>query len=486
MQGRRLRAVSLSCAAALALCGSGCDPDGPFVDVGPALDAAPDGYAAPDGAAMDAPVAVDGAPLDAAPDGTMADAGADAAPCLCVERACHVSFCEDAVCRYEPLDGVACGEGVCHAGACEPHRCGDGVRARTGAAREGCDDGNTEDGDGCDEVCVPTPLAVAHETEAVAFEDLAVVAPPGALVAVWIEQTRAIAQRHVRLWWRTQRAGAFESSVRTLRTGFDVLGVEAARSGPDEVVVAVQTVAGIELFVVGASDIDSVRSTGDADDREVALAGTETGHVVAWRRRNTVWLRERTRFVSADQLVASDAVGEVAVGTRRDPMSRRGAVVYESETGLRRRSFVDGVPTSEARALGSDATTPRASASSDGVAYGYTEHADDFEGDVRVQFEGRHTVAATGAREVLLELAPFEDGFVALYGEGAFEWPNIAFDDAAFLPPEVDDLRALFTHATTGHHAALAASGDGVVAGLFARIDDSPHRQLVLYSLPGT
>ncbi len=360
------------------------------------------------------------------------------------------------------------------------------MRARGGAAREGGDDGNGEDGDGCNAACVPTPMVVAYEAEAVGFEDLAVVAPPGGLVAVWVEQTRATAQRDVRLWWRTQRAGAFESTVRTLRTGFDVLGIEAARSGPDEVVVAVQTVAGIELFVVGDSDVTATRSTGDADDRDVALAPTDVGHVVAWRRRNEVWLRERTRFVGVDERVASDAVGAVSVGTRRDPMARRGAVVYESETGLRRRSFANGIPTGEARALGSDATSPSACASGDGLAYGYTEHADDFEGDVRVQFEGRHTLAGTAAREVLLELAPFEEGFVALYEDGPFQWPNVAFDDAAFLPPEVDDLRALFTRATTESRAAIAASADGVVAGLVARVDDSRYRQLVLYSLPGT
>ncbi len=70
--------------------------------------------------------------------------------------------------------------------------------------------------------------------------------------------------------------------------------------------------------------------------------------------------------------------------------------------------------------------------------------------------------------------------------DGPFQWPNVAFDDAAFLPPEVDDLRALFTRATTESRAAIAASADGVVAGLVARVDDSRYRQLVLYSLPGT
>ncbi|MEM9865641.1 MAG: DUF4215 domain-containing protein [Myxococcota bacterium] len=53
-----------------------------------------------------------------------------------------------------PLEGDACtqasgGPGTCRAGACAPDGCGDGVRS----GDEQCDDGNTMEGDGCDNDC---------------------------------------------------------------------------------------------------------------------------------------------------------------------------------------------------------------------------------------------------------------------------------------------------------------------------------------------
>lgn len=86
----------------------------------------------------------------------------------CVARdACEVAACNVGLCVRYPNwnDGQACGEGVCQDGECTVSGCGDGLRS-VGAdgqvAREGCDDGNTESGDGCTSDCRPEFVDVAN------------------------------------------------------------------------------------------------------------------------------------------------------------------------------------------------------------------------------------------------------------------------------------------------------------------------------------
>ena len=66
----------------------------------------------------------------------------------CVTPACEESFCV----FYHNDNGLACGDqGTCMAGRCdgETAQCGNGFKATT----EGCDDGNPDNGDGCDSQC---------------------------------------------------------------------------------------------------------------------------------------------------------------------------------------------------------------------------------------------------------------------------------------------------------------------------------------------
>lgn len=73
---------------------------------------------------------------------------------------CHV---------LEMSDGEPCGETeaeICYAGACFTRMgCGDGYRepGSPGWTREGCDDGNDQDGDACSSECEPTRLVVSSQ-----------------------------------------------------------------------------------------------------------------------------------------------------------------------------------------------------------------------------------------------------------------------------------------------------------------------------------
>lgn len=103
-------------------------------------------------------------PFDAGTDGA---AVPDAtAPCVCEPASdCESAACVDGACvRTAVSDGLTCGSDaeICVAGACAPRGCGDGYREPgPKPAREGCDDGNTADGDTCSSSCTPTPFVVA-------------------------------------------------------------------------------------------------------------------------------------------------------------------------------------------------------------------------------------------------------------------------------------------------------------------------------------
>ncbi len=128
----------------------------------------------------DADIAADGGtsdatvPMDAGsePDGGAAsDAGlpdTDAGLCGLCEAAddCETATCTELGCeRVRMPDGTGCtsvADGICVSGTCVARGCGDGYREPgPSPAREGCDDGNTLDGDACDSTCTPSVLVVA-------------------------------------------------------------------------------------------------------------------------------------------------------------------------------------------------------------------------------------------------------------------------------------------------------------------------------------
>lgn len=131
-----------------------------------AVAGAPDG-SPPDAAPPDAASAPD-APPDADPPAPDA-APPDADPCAACTAAseCHLPTCTAGVCGEAPVgDGTLCGAGdgttICVEGGCVTRGCGDGYREPGPVpAREGCDDGNVADGDGCSASCTPTQLVAA-------------------------------------------------------------------------------------------------------------------------------------------------------------------------------------------------------------------------------------------------------------------------------------------------------------------------------------
>lgn len=76
--------------------------------------------------------------------------------------------CVDRVCVETASgtpDGTACGGSggtqICAGGTCVMRRCGDGYVDRTAMPPEYCDDGNTNDGDGCNNECTRSCVAPA-------------------------------------------------------------------------------------------------------------------------------------------------------------------------------------------------------------------------------------------------------------------------------------------------------------------------------------
>lgn len=127
----------------------------------------PDGFSPPDAfMPPDAFIPPDAfMPPDAfAPDAFVPpDAGFDCTTCRAA-LPCETLRCVTS-CEYTPsVNGTSCGgdDSVCVAASCVMRRCGDGWR-ETGSSSspvEGCDDGNTTAGDGCDAMCDAEPLLV--------------------------------------------------------------------------------------------------------------------------------------------------------------------------------------------------------------------------------------------------------------------------------------------------------------------------------------
>lgn len=154
-------------------------------------------------------------PVDSgAPEAGSLDAGVDAGSCDCTPSSpCVTATCETGACVEAPVpDGILCGEAddhVCVDGACVARACGDGYREPASSSlREGCDDGNTEDGDLCSPDCEPVAGLVAYDPTGDRHARLAPQGPSvgvdgaGRVLFVWQEDglipDRAMAQRATR------------------------------------------------------------------------------------------------------------------------------------------------------------------------------------------------------------------------------------------------------------------------------------------------
>jgi len=183
--GTRWRELAL-----VALVSVGCDPggngDASALD-GSVLDAAALDAPSDDATELDVTdVGLDAPELDALElDAPVADGG-----CVCFsEDFCIAVTGCDLSCTYAPRpDGTACPAGVCRMGVCTavPPGCGDGVRTLT-PMREGCDDGNLDDGDACSPGCAPSLLVVSSPVGEAASEVTMAIDGGGRVLFSWLE-----------------------------------------------------------------------------------------------------------------------------------------------------------------------------------------------------------------------------------------------------------------------------------------------------------
>lgn len=79
--------------------------------------------------------------------------------------------CSEGLCRQISIgtpDGTTCGIGsaeICVGGMCVAARCGDGFVDRSATPPEYCDDGNTNDNDGCSNSCTRNCVLPAPQCE---------------------------------------------------------------------------------------------------------------------------------------------------------------------------------------------------------------------------------------------------------------------------------------------------------------------------------
>ncbi len=460
-------ATLLGCVLVAACSGSHVSDD---VDGGPEPDARPDVLPVLD-ATIDPP---DAEATDA--DLGVLDPSDDAGPaCSCgTPPQCMVARCVDGACVEEPVeDGSACGESDathCVAGSCVVRGCGDGYREPHGALREGCDDGNLVDGDGCTSECSPTVAFREIEDEDWALVDAAVFDGGEA----WIEQERETAMRSLLV-----RMGAHRVELESPRSWIE--SPVAARVG-DGVVVAWERLDGVALArVTTAGDVLPLTSTGDPSDRSVALAATSEGFVVAWRRDDMVWLREHRGSVRGEpRPIGRDADGEVSLAAA----GRDGVVAWESEGRIVARSFSEGVAVGEAQVVADQALDPHAVISGSAHAFAWTSHADDFFGDVLVGLPGSAiAVASSEARERTRGIVPFGPSWAEMHEVGPLASPALAFGADAFVVPELEDVMEALRFADP-QTTAIAPARGGLVVAWIGYTGGGPHRQLATFFLP--
>jgi cysteine-rich repeat protein len=306
------RAVATGCLIALAsACTLAACSDAPAIDDMIYVDASPqdDGaYDAGDGDVSDARVdrdagdaLRDGGPIDgdvtedAAIDaGVIDDAAVDASgscatPCVPTGD-CDTSVCVDGACVAGVVDdGELCRAmtGICVLGACVARACGDGYRESGPVpAREGCDDGNILDGDGCSSMCAASPVGMPG---GVRYE---IAAPTAGGPALAVDGTGSA----LAVWYTSADMG------RVMGMRYDVFGapvdlapfvIEAPAYSNVAPVVAGRTGGGWAVaFIAGGVQLRLIASDATVGARQLVagdgtaaapdIVGLASGFVVAW------------------------------------------------------------------------------------------------------------------------------------------------------------------------------------------------------------
>ncbi|MEM9075247.1 MAG: hypothetical protein AAGE52_42515 [Myxococcota bacterium] len=437
------------------------------VDVGPFVDAA----WTPDASMPDS--ALDGG-ADASDAALTSDAevdSPDAAVCECgTPPPCFVARCEEGVCVEEPMpDGASCGEDEslhCVASECVVRACGDGYREPDGALREGCDDGNLIEGDGCSSACEPTVSVLAVEDDERRFVETAAAGE----AVVWIEEERATAMRTLRL---------VRDGEETLVAGpVPWIAHPSVAVDDEDTVVAYETARGVELRRV--RDATST-AMAPVDGVNVAAASTGEGVVVAWREEDgRIWIREHRGSIRMSPAALSvGATGALSVTTN----GREGVVAWESEGQIWARAFSSGEAAGDVYLVADEAIGPRVTGLGGfAFAFSWTSFADDFFGNVIAGELGRTvTVAESDARERSRQIVPFGRAWAELHEVGPLALPVLGFGDT-FVPDELAELADAIRFADP-QTTSLTRTGSGATVAWIGS-SASGERELATFFLP--
>lgn len=290
-----------------------------------------------DANSTDGPIIIDVASSDAfdAPGDVGSDAGCDAR-CVSEPNPCIVvSGC---ACTITPRpDGTSCGSHgeTCSASVCTPPApgCGSGWRDLV-PTREGCDDGNTEDGDACSSGCTPTLLVIASPPGEEASTVSAAADGEGNMLFAWVESIPATASTERTLSARAaiySATGVLSVPAFDLETGLPIGGavtpVAAGLATGWAVAWRSTTIEGrdADLGGIAYAVIDVTGTRGRVrqanteerfDQREPSIAPFEEGFAIAWTdgsdRPADPGLGIRLRTFDARGLPAGWAAAEVA------------------------------------------------------------------------------------------------------------------------------------------------------------------------------
>jgi len=294
--------------ALLAACGLGCS-NGPATaaaeDAGARDARAYDSAVDPDGGDVtDASVAEDGSERDAIADAA-GDAAATCDPVCVPSNECVTATCVAGACEESPVDdATTCGEmseRVCVRGSCLARGCGNGLRETTGTPREGCDDGNVLEGDGCSPMCTPTAFVVEAPPSGgttAPTRGASAIAPDGfgSLLFVWTTQSSSEAH----LVARRYTAGG--APVPAAADPIAIDGPLLLPTSADPVVAGLPTGGWVVAWIAersGSRDIvyRLVASDGSLSEERIAnaertnvqeqprIATLDGGFVIAWTNR---------------------------------------------------------------------------------------------------------------------------------------------------------------------------------------------------------
>lgn len=520
----------------------------------------------------DARVDADPAPIDAGWDAAVADAGVDAGidagwdagvdagvdagpdaapdaapPCpVCVASGpCVSSECVAGACvESNLLDGTRCGDAlanVCIAGVCQVPACGDGVREPSGPAREGCDDGNLVDGDGCSSTCEPEPIVIEYDPSGspTGYPDpqgpTIAADGRGQLLVVWIEVDYVDSMQINRLVARRYSEGGVALPV----AGDDPIEIDPKLPSTT---LATPTVAGLSPSgwvvawggrspVLGDSiDVHyrlvapdgSLGSTAvaneltDANQATPRVASMGSRFVIAWHDeadRSTDpsgGIRARVFGAGGTPLYSAMTVPTDASGTEFSPTVAADASgfmvawVHGPPLGgttatrqlLYRRYDPDGAPIDldPVEAAPDFAALPMATSLGGGTyAMAWTSTADDYMGDIVAQVisplpavpAAPVPIANTPSyHETLASVAALGPGsFVVSWGDGPFERAAFAASPGAALAPEASWLSMHLSGRTDG--PAPVARGEDRLWFVWQGWDAGPQYEgISMYGLP--